>query len=262
MTIVPTAPTAPATPTAATQMQVSDLFVERVADKNWRDRIKQGLPPSMFFDVRGVALLGDKYVSVEFNRPATNELGQRLRWLTTKADRNGNNEVVIPKRNTEHSAQIKTEIVNGEEVPVLDETGMPILHNETVVFPAGWNIRHVCKARVNTDRTLAIDLHDVEIVRAMDANTKQPVSRTINGVTRECYKLILHNPVIDVTSIARDTSKDVLEDGPCGVAGDWRSRAAARKTAATTPAMVSQALVAPDASDALAEAAAAAGAQF
>lgn len=272
MTTVPTAQQVPI-PSALDSINIDDPFVERVCDKEWRKNLAAGLPPSMFFSISGFAKLGDQMIKVEFNGgeliKATNEAGQRLRFPTAVPDRNGFMEAVQPHRQKEHGANIKTAVVNGEEVPVLDERGMPILHNETVVLTGAWTMLHIVKSRVNTDRSKYFRLHNVEIKRSLDPNTKQPISYEVRktGVVYPCYQITLRgSSSYEIVSTARDTSKDVIEDGPISATADWRARSAARRDARATPATVVQAPANPAAEsavDAQIEAAlAAAGRQF
>lgn len=237
--------------TAMEVIRVSDVFVERVPDKNWRRRAADSLPPSAFFSVRGVARINEAFACIEFNLGATNEEGRFLKFPTAKADRNGVKVVVSPTRPNDHSAQVRCVVEAGIEVPVLDECGMPVLSEAVPPLPAGTSIMHIVKCRVNVARE-DIAISNVEVTPVQKDGVQ--VYRTLNNVKRPCYRVILHDSNITVVKRERIELEVDGDDEVVGASYDWKDAVARRNAVAT------QATLTVSRADAAIEAAAAAGA--
>jgi hypothetical protein len=141
---------------------VINPFVELVPARNWAERAAAGLPPSLFYSVKGDVIVGDDVVRVEINIAATDEQGVLKALGLEREDRNGNTLVVLANEPKGHAIMlVSAQDANGRTVPVIQD-GHPVALNPAQV-PAGWPVEACCKFRVNSDGQKALKVTNLRL---------------------------------------------------------------------------------------------------
>lgn len=202
---------------------VINPFVELVPAGNWADRAAAGLPPSMFYSVKGDVVVGDIVVRTEINIAATDEQGVLKALGLERADRNGNTLVVLANEPKGHAIMlVSTQDATGRTVPVIQD-GHPVALNPAQV-PAGWPIEACCKFRVNADGTKALKVTNLRLSYD-DAETRGGHPCAKGQI--ESFEVIDAPPRVAAKG-------EAVTFGKIGAAPAYQ--AAARRTAAAAPA--------------------------
>jgi len=136
-------------------------YVELVPSRGWRDRAAQGLPPSMFFSVRGDIVAGNETINVEVQGLQATDPDGSLKLLGLEHQRSSDGAgylVCPPARQKSFAAIVGDERGDAK----LDAAGMPVLApGETL--PEGWQPWHVVKSTVFTTPGKTLKLKGVSL---------------------------------------------------------------------------------------------------
>jgi hypothetical protein len=157
---------------------LTNLFVELLPRKVWRQLAAEKKAPRMFYSVKGDLIAGDQVVHAELELNALDSKGAlQAIGIERPSLRDGKVLHVLPTDAKSHAIVLAVETVTGadgqpEIRTKVDAKGVPV-PIEAVALPADavndqgdvvpWSIAHCCKYRVSIDGAKALQLTDVQL---------------------------------------------------------------------------------------------------
>jgi hypothetical protein len=136
-------------------------YVELVPSRGWRERMAQGLKPSLFFSIRGDILAGNETLNIEVQGIQATDADGALRLLGIEHQRASDGAgylVCPPQRQKSFAAIVGDEQGNAK----LDAAGMPVLAPGEALAE-GWEAWQVVKSTVFTQPGKTLKLKGVSL---------------------------------------------------------------------------------------------------